>query len=175
MKVALRPNEYIRDKVDFHPLVFLGPNLLFIIGMAVLLLAINRMDIFFKIPMVHFFPHNKVVISVFVIALILMLPLVIRHLDNHLKTYMVTNQRVCFRRGIIAVTERNVPLAKINDVQLKQSFVQRLFNAGDIVIQTGNDEHVSIKDITHPVEFRNQILFSIRQDVSFIDQNQKIR
>ena len=166
MKVALRQNEYVRDTTDFHPLVFVIPNLLFIIGVALLLLIFNRPDIFNTINFFRYFRMFNLPVITITMGFVLMLPLLIRHLDNHLKTYMVTNQRVCFRRGIIAVTERNVPLGKINDVQLEQSFVQRLFNSGDIVIQTGNDEHVAIRNITHPIEFRNQILFAIRQDSS---------
>ena len=166
MRVALRPNEYVRDTTDFHPLVFIIPNFLFIIGVALLLIALNKPEVFLRIPFIQYFQTFDLKFTVIAIGIILIFPLIIRHLDNHLKTYMVTNQRVCFRRGIIAVKERNVPLAKINDVQLEQSFIQRIFNAGDIVIQTGNDEHVSIKDITHPVEFRNQILFAIRQDAA---------
>mgnify|MGYP002624850238 CR=1 FL=1 len=169
MKVALRPNEYIRDTTDFHPLVFVIPNFLFIIGVALLLLIFNRPDIFSHSNFFKYFSMFNLPMITIIIGGILMIPLLVKHLDNHMKTYMVTNQRVCFRRGIVAVTERNVPLTKINDVQLEQSFVQRLFNSGDIVIQTGNDEHVAIKDITHPIEFRNQILFAIRQDVSVVD------
>ena len=169
MKVALRANEYVRDTTDFHPLVFVIPNFLFIIGVALLLLVFNRPDIFERVSFFKYFRMFDLPLVTTCAGVLLIIPVLIRHLDNHMKTYMVTNQRVCFRRGIIAVTERNVPLTKINDVQLEQSFIQRIFNSGDIVIQTGNDEHVAIKDITHPVEFRNQILFAIRQDVSMVD------
>lgn len=166
MRVALRPNEYVRDTTDFHPLVFIIPNFLFIIGMALILIVLNKPELLYQIPGVRYLGFSKLPLFLLIVGAFLLCPLIFRHMDNHLKTYMVTNQRVCFRRGIIAVTERNVPLTKINDVQLEQSFIQRIFNSGDIVIQTGNDEHVKICDITHPIEFRNQILFAIRQDGS---------
>lgn len=165
MRVALRPNEYIRDTTDFHPLVFVIPNILFIIGLALILIAYNFPDLFERFDIFRVVGLLNLPLIIIGFGTFLLIPLIVRTLDNHLKTYMVTNQRVCFRRGIVAVKERNVPLTKINDVQLEQSFIQRIFNSGDIIIQTGNDEHVKISDITHPIEFRDQILFAIRQDV----------
>jgi len=165
MRVALRPNEYIRDTTDFHPLVFVIPNILFILGIALILVSYYFPDLFEQFDIFKLLGLLNLPLILIAFGGILLLPLIVRTLDNHLKTYMVTNQRVCFRRGIVAVKERNVPLTKINDVQLEQSFIQRIFNSGDIIIQTGNDEHVKITDITHPVEFRDQILFAIRQDV----------
>ena len=53
-------------------------------------------------------------------------------------------------------------MAKINDVQIVQSLVQRLFGAGDAIVQVGNDDSsMVIRDIAHPREFRDVIISAI--------------
>ena len=93
---------------------------------------------------------------------LLFIPYIYKRVDNKLKIYAVTNQRVYVRRGIINIKEKDIPLAKINDVQIVQSLVQRLFGAGDAIVQVGNDESsMIIQDIAHPREFRDTIISAI--------------
>jgi len=96
---------------------------------------------------------------------LLFVPYVFRRTDNKLKIYAVTNQRVYVRRGILNIKEKDIPLSKINDVQISRTLIQRFFNAGDIVIQVGNDGSVTrINDINRPLDFRDIIISAIYED-----------
>ncbi|APJ02471.1 PH domain-containing protein [Silvanigrella aquatica] len=85
------------------------------------------------------------------------MPFVYKWLQNKSKKYIVTNQRVYIENGIIAKSETELPLNKINDILLKQGIVQRLVGAGNIRIFTGNDKPTIIFDIDAPDSFKNKL------------------
>ena len=160
MSLELRPNEYVKIEVHFSYKVFVFPMLLFCIGILMMLFvmsgAVDGINIAWMNIVVSFS-------SVIVFASIcLFIPYFYKRLDNRLKIYAVTNQRVYIRRGIINIREKDIPLAKINDVQITQNLSQRFFGAGDVVIQVGNDEsRICIDDVNYPRQFRDTIISSI--------------
>lgn len=50
---------------------------------------------------------------------------------------VITNQRFDIKHGILSVERQSIPLDKVNNIYFKQSFVGRIFNYGDICIQSG--------------------------------------
>ena len=49
---------------------------------------------------------------------------------------VITSQKFNIRTGILSKQEMSTPLDKINSVYFQQSFIGRIFNYGDIVIQS---------------------------------------
>ncbi|MDO4183942.1 MAG: PH domain-containing protein [Rhodospirillales bacterium] len=160
MSLELRPNEYAKIEVHFSYKVFVFPMLLFCIGVLMMLFAMSG-----AVDGINIAWMNAVVSfsSVIIFAgACLFIPYFYKRLDNRLKIYAVTNQRVYIRRGIINIHEKDIPLAKINDVQITRNLAQRFFGAGDVVIQVGNDEsRICIEDVNYPLQFRDTIISSI--------------
>lgn len=50
--------------------------------------------------------------------------------------WAVTNYRVIDECGVFSITSKESPIDKINNVAYHQSFLGRIFNYGDVVIQT---------------------------------------
>lgn len=97
----------------------------------------------------------------FLLGFCLILPFFYVYLSNRYKIYLVTNERVFIRTGIIFCNEKDIPIAKINDVLLQQGFLQMIFGAGDILIQVGNDSGTLIKDVQNAKEFKEAIIMAI--------------
>ena len=160
MTLALRTDEYVKIEVHFSYKVFVCPMLFMSIGILLFLAVLSGAADGIKVRWLgHIVQMTTILIAT---GICLFCPYIYRRLDNRLKIYAVTNQRVYIRRGIINIKEKDIPLAKVNDVQISQSFIQRLFAAADVVIQVGNDEsRIYVEDINHPREFRDTIISAI--------------
>jgi hypothetical protein len=73
--------------------------------------------------------------------------------------YLITNRRVMEVKGIINKHVRDSALEKVNDVDLKQSFVGRILGYGTVQIITGSDIGVNMfHRISNPVRFKREML-----------------
>lgn len=73
--------------------------------------------------------------------------------------YVITDQRVIQLRGIFNKESNDSSLEKITDLELRQSWVGRIFDFGDIDILTASDVGVnSIRKLAHPLEFKRAML-----------------
>lgn len=160
MTLDLRPNEYVKYEAHFSLKVFVMPMLLMSIGIMILLAALTGSASDTTVQWLGY--HLSVSTLLLLLGIILFFPYIRRRVDNRLKIYAITNQRVYVRRGIFNIVEKDIPLPKINDVQISHTIIQRMFNAGDIIIQVGNDESsMIIDDIDHPRNFRDIIISGI--------------
>ncbi len=160
MSQILRANEYVKIEVHFSYKVFVLPMLFMSIGILLFLMVLSGAV---DDQVVKWFGRTfKMTTICTAIGILLFIPYIYKRLDNRLKIYAITNQRVYIRRGIINIREKDIPLPQINDVQISQSIVQRLFGAADVVIQVGNDESkIFIEDINRPREFRDTVINAI--------------
>ena len=160
MSQILRANEYVKIEVHFSYKVFVLPMLFMSIGILLFLMVLSGAV---DGQVVKWFGRTfKMTTICTAIGILLFIPYIYKRLDNRLKIYAITNQRVYIRRGIINIREKDIPLPQINDVQISQSIVQRLFGAADVVIQVGNDESkIFIEDINRPREFRDTVINAI--------------
>ena len=73
--------------------------------------------------------------------------------------YIVTDRRVIQIRGILSKRVIDSSLSKINDIQLKQSLVGRMFNFGTVEILTASEESANVMDrIAEPLTFKRVML-----------------
>lgn len=84
-------------------------------------------------------------------------PLAYRYFQNKCKHYVITNERLFVEEGILAKKKKDIPLQKINDMEVNQSFFQRIFGAGNIFVLTGNDQPTVLKNIDKPDDFKNTL------------------
>ncbi len=83
------------------------------------------------------------------VAVLLVLGLVVVPLLRWRTThFVVTNERVVMRSGILARQGRDVPLARINDVSFSHTFFERLLGCGTLVVESAGERgQVTLTDI----------------------------
>lgn len=73
--------------------------------------------------------------------------------------YTLTDEAVHVEMGILNKTTKKTPLKKIQDVILKQSFIQKQFNVGDLFLESaGESGGLPIQDVLSPQEKMEKIL-----------------
>jgi membrane protein YdbS with pleckstrin-like domain len=84
--------------------------------------------------------------------------LVIRYGKWGTTNFVVTNDRVIFRTGIIAKSGIEIPLERVNNVNSSQSVFERLVGAGDLMIESGGEDgQQRFTDIRRPDRVKNII------------------
>jgi uncharacterized membrane protein YdbT with pleckstrin-like domain len=72
--------------------------------------------------------------------------------------FVVTNERLVFRSGILAKHSRDIPLEKVNDLASSQSLFERMIGAGDLVIESAGERGLqTFSDIPHPNAVQQEI------------------
>lgn len=86
---------------------------------------------------------------------------IIRILQTH---YRLTSQRLFIERGILSRTMDQTELIRVDDVRMQQSFVQRIFKIGTVLMMTTDvtDKSVVIDGIKDPVRVAELIRQQMR-------------
>jgi uncharacterized membrane protein YdbT with pleckstrin-like domain len=72
--------------------------------------------------------------------------------------FVVTSDRVIHRSGWLAKSSMEIPLERINDVKFRQSVLERMVGAGDLVIESGGEYGQNrFSDIRAPEEVQKLI------------------
>ena len=71
--------------------------------------------------------------------------------------FVVTSDRLIFRSGILAKHSRDIPLEKVEYLDARRTFFERLIGAGDLVIKSGDEQQQAFKDIPHPDAVQREI------------------
>jgi uncharacterized membrane protein YdbT with pleckstrin-like domain len=103
----------------------------------VLLLAIFFLFLFFSLALTQ-----SIVLSI-LIAVSLSVPAVFlpTYLEYIHLGYKLDSNSVNLRKGMFSVSTTSIPFAKITNVTLDQSFIQRLFSVGNITIDQEDSEN----------------------------------
>jgi uncharacterized membrane protein YdbT with pleckstrin-like domain len=100
-----------------------------------------------------------VLIACGVISLIVLISAFLDYLRWNNEEYVVTDHRVIQIRGIFNKDVIDSSLEKINDIELRQTWLGRIFDFGDIEILTGSDVGVNaMRKLGHPLEFKRAML-----------------
>jgi uncharacterized membrane protein YdbT with pleckstrin-like domain len=125
------------DDDDIESVIFtVRPTMLFIkmgyaaaIVGAILLTVLLALVSFVEIPWYYSLP----------VALGLLLVPAYYHLKRNMVRYTLTDSKIEIDYGLIARTTRNIPLAKIQDVTVSASILQRLLGFGDLVVENASE------------------------------------
>ena len=97
------------------------------------------------------------------VPLVLAAFVAIRHIQRRLTKIVVTADRMRYESGLFSKTTENIELSKVQDVRVVQSLTQRIFNVGDISLETaGSSSRVAMASIDGPQETATQILDMVR-------------
>src|SRR6266446_8488263 len=156
------PAAYDHDDNLEHVIFTVRPTLLFIkLGYAaavlgaVLLTVLLAMINFVNIPWYFSLP----------VALGLLLIPAYYHLKRNMIRYTLTDSKIEIDYGLIARTTRNIPLAKIQDVTVSASILQRLLGFGSVVVDNASEigGTTTLSNINHPREYADLILRALRR------------
>ena len=103
--------------------------------------------------------------AIVAIALVLLLRLVLWPLLVWRTTHFVfTNERVVLQHGVFSRDRRDIPLARVNDHAMDQSFVERLLGCGTLTIESAGERGQSVlTDVPH-VERVQTLLYELVEE-----------
>jgi membrane protein YdbS with pleckstrin-like domain len=116
------------------------------IGILVVWFATTRHpDIPFWVPMI--------------LPAVLLLFLFIRHMKRLATKMLVEGERLQYEEGIFSKSTRTLELAKVQDVRVDQTLMQRMINVGNLSVETaGSSSHIVIPSIDRPHEASRHML-----------------
>jgi uncharacterized membrane protein YdbT with pleckstrin-like domain len=72
--------------------------------------------------------------------------------------YIITNERLIVRRGMLARHGKEIPLEVINDATFAQTVIERLLRSGDLIIESAGEQgQSSFSDIPDPEGVQSEI------------------
>lgn len=89
--------------------------------------------------------------------------------------FVVTNQRVIYRTGVVARRGTEIPLERINNINFHQRLIERVIGAGDLDIESaGRDGQTHFENVNHPdgiqQDIYRQMESNARERASWIGQ-----
>jgi len=84
--------------------------------------------------------------------------LIIRYLKWVTTNFVITNDRIIFRQGVIAKSGIEIPLDRVNNVNFNQTIFERILGAGDLLIESGGEDgQQRFTDVRKPQNVQNLI------------------
>ena len=124
--------------------------------MGTYLLKENEVEVSIMLPSwLMLLSHIIITIGTFGIWSPILIYFVLRRATTR---YVITNQRVISEYGILNKKSKESPLDKINNVSHSQSLIGRMFNYGDVQLQTASEMGATVfKFITAPKQFKSEV------------------
>ena len=91
-------------------------------------------------------------VATFAVAVLGVATVVGPYLSWRTTHYILTNQRIAMRTGIMTQTGRDIPLYRINNVTFEKQLSDRFWGCGTLVISDGTDQPGMVLDDVPDVE-----------------------
>jgi len=77
--------------------------------------------------------------------------------------YVLTNERLIRRSGILSRKGKEIPLENINDMSFSQTILERVLRSGDLLIESAGEHGQSVfADIPQPEQFQS-LVYRVRE------------
>ena len=91
-------------------------------------------------------------------SLLILLWPIKRHFQRQTITLTISGDKLRYETGLFSKSMRLIQLPKVQDVRVLQSFGQRVFNVGDISIETaGENSRLVVENLDKPKQLAEQI------------------
>ena len=78
-------------------------------------------------------------------------------------SYVLTNERLIRRSGILSRAGLEIPLENINDVRFSQTVLERVLRSGDVLVESAGEQGQSrFSDIPEPEDFHS-LIYKVRE------------
>jgi|GEM_PF-207891 len=96
-------------------------------------------------------------------GLLLVWPL-LDHLRRRFTSLILAGDKLTYQTGVFSRSKRVILLAKVQDVRIEQTFIQRLWGIGDISVETaGETSLLTVRDLDSPDLVAEAILEAARR------------
>jgi putative membrane protein len=88
----------------------------------------------------------------------------VRALRRRLTRTSISGDRLRYETGVASKSTRNIQLSKIQDVRVDQHLLQRIFNVGDLSIETaGEASRLTIHNVDNPQELADELMNRVQK------------
>ncbi len=150
----LNPGEYVAVDVVPHWKYMVRPALVVALVLAGAIVALQLQ------------PPRWAELAIAGLMVVSLLWLVERYLRWVTTSFVVTNQRLILRKGVLRRSGREIMLDRLSDISYKQTLSDRLLRCGDILLESpGREGQEVLADVPRPTRIQNEIsrLVSQRQ------------
>lgn len=100
-----------------------------------------------------------------VLGLVLFFYPVVAHIKRQRVLYTLTTHKLEIREGLLATSVRNIPLAKVQDVTINRSLLERMLGVGSITIDNASEVSgsVTIAAVRDPQQYADLLLTELRK------------
>jgi membrane protein YdbS with pleckstrin-like domain len=135
----LSQNEVVKVDLKPHWLYFFGPATTMLVVLIVVIVLVASFD-------------SAILAWVEVIGLLLAAFWLVHRFVRWRSTYfVVTNDKVIFREGVLRKRGVQIPLERVNSVNFAQNLVERIVGAGDLLVESGGmSGPAEFTDVRHP-------------------------
>jgi len=104
-------------------------------------------------------------IAVVLAGLLIFLKPLLAHIDRQRHLFTLTDHKFEVQYGLLSTTTRNIPLAKIQDVTVTASLIDRMLGMGNIVVENASEigGQVVIAGVTDPKRYADMLLNQLRR------------
>ena len=79
--------------------------------------------------------------------------------------YVFTDRRIIIRKGLLTKQGKDMPLSKTNNITFNQGILGRMFNYGNLDIDSGNvDGSLVINDVPNVEEIQRDVYRLVEED-----------
>lgn len=97
-------------------------------------------------------------LAIAALVLVCLLWLAGRYVRWATTSFVVTNQRLVLRKGVLGRSSREMLLDRLTDISYHQTLLDRVMGCGDILLESaGRDSQEVFPDLPHPVLIQNEI------------------
>lgn len=105
------------------------------------------------------------------LTLVVIVKLILDILDWNYTTYIFTDARIIIERGFIHKEKIIMSYNKIQDIEIKQSLLERVINVGDIIVYGANEmSETVLDDIPSPKKIEDIIITNVNK-TNYSNQN----
>jgi len=176
------PKKYLNDSEEI--ILDLRPHWFFLFGPGVALVGALTLAIWVGSGD----PADWLLFPVLALAVVALLFFLVRLIQWVTTDFVLTTDRLIYRKGVVSRQGREIPLERVNDVSFTQTLFQRMMGAGDLLVESGGERGQSaFGHFANPQGTQNEIHRAIeaaaardadrmagRRDLSPLEQLEKL-
>jgi len=144
------PKKYLNDSEEV--ILDLRPHWAFLAGPAVLLLVGLVLALWVRDR------SEWILFPSLALAVVALLFFLVRYAQWITTDFVLTTDRLIYRKGVVSRQGREIPLERVNDVSYQQTLFQRILRAGDLLVESGGERGQShFGHFANPQRTQNEI------------------
>lgn len=146
------PKKYLNDAEEI--ILDLRPHWFFLFGPALALIASLALAIWVSQAV----DSDFALFPALALAVVTLLLFLVRFAQWVTTDFVLTTDRLIYRKGIVSRQGKEIPLERVNDVSFQQSLFQRMMRAGDLMVESGGERGQShFGHFANPQDIQNEI------------------